>query len=276
MNFESFFRRATRIASEPDGRRPYPYQIAFAEETDLPDLLNVPTGVGKTATANLGWLYRRQCDASLRAKTPRRLVYCLPMRVLVEQTRDNAVAWLKQLGLFASEPGDTSPVEDWALGQHRIAVSVLMGGAERDELRDWALWPERDAILIGTQDMLLSRALNRGYAAGRARWPMEFALLNNDCLWVFDEVQLMSTGLATSLQLDAWRKSLRLRGEDGFRKTFEGTVARPCHSLWMSATLAKHWLVTAVDWKPRVTAAWQRKEEDDRAFAKRIVDRTDR
>ena len=34
---------------------------------------------------------------------------------------------------------------------------------------------------------------------------MHFGLLNNDCLWVFDEVQLMSTGFATSLQLQSWR-----------------------------------------------------------------------
>ena len=52
--------------------------------------------------------------------------------------------------------------------------------------------PERDAILIGTQDMLLSRALNRGYAASRFHWPIDFGLLNNDCLWVFDEPQLMA------------------------------------------------------------------------------------
>jgi len=32
--------------------------------------------------------------------------------------------------------------------------------------------------------MLLSRALNRGYASGRARWPVEFGLLNQDALWV--------------------------------------------------------------------------------------------
>ena len=42
--------------------------------------------------------------------------------------------------------------------------------------------------------MLLSRALNRGYAASRARWPVQFGLVNNDCCWVLDEVQLMGPG----------------------------------------------------------------------------------
>src|SRR5204863_6515372 len=124
-------------------------------------------------------------------------------------------------------------------GQNPIAVHLLLGGAERT---DWAQWPERDAILIGTQDMLLSRAMNRGYAAGRARWPLEFGLLNNDCFWVFDEIQIMDTGLASSLQLDAWRRCLRLRPARGaFHQKNEEHLARPCRSLWMSATMARHW-----------------------------------
>ncbi|MBI4230359.1 MAG: hypothetical protein HY608_05950 [Planctomycetes bacterium] len=43
---------------------------------------------------------------------------------------------------------------------------VSMGCEEAEE---WDIYPEREAILVGTQDMLLSRALNRGYAASRAR-----------------------------------------------------------------------------------------------------------
>jgi len=54
-----------------------------------------------------------------------------------------------------------------------------MGGTDSG---DWHLYPDENAVLIGTQDMLFSRALNRGYASPRARWPMEFGLLNQDCL----------------------------------------------------------------------------------------------
>ena len=60
-----------------------------------------------------------------------------------------------------------------------------------------------------TQDMPLSRALNRGYASGRARWPMKYTLVTQDCLWVMDEVQLMDVGLATSVQLQAFREQDR-------------------------------------------------------------------
>lgn len=171
MTFDEFFKEATKVE---DG--PYPFQRKFAEAEDLYQLVDVPTGLGKTAMAILGWLWRRfhAADAICEA-TPRRLVYCLPMRVLVEQTTGNARKWVANL----CKAGHL---------QKDVAVHVLMGGEEQT---DWAMWPEREAILIGTQDMLLSRALNRGYTASRARWPMEFGLLHNDCLWVFDEIQLI-------------------------------------------------------------------------------------
>jgi len=78
--------------------------------------------------------------------------------------------------------------------------------------------------------MLLSRALNRGYGMGRARWPMHFGLLNNDSLWVFDEVQLMGAGLPTTAQLTAFRARLG--------------SGSPTHSWWMSATSKPDWLRT--------------------------------
>jgi CRISPR-associated endonuclease/helicase Cas3 len=132
------------------------------------------------------------------------------MRVLVEQTEQVALQLAERIPQA-----------------HRPTIHVAMGGEDATE---WFLHPERPAIIIGTQDMLLSRALNRGYASARARWPMECGLLNQDALWVMDEVQLMDVGLATSAQLQAFR------GED------RGKQLRPCHTWWMSATLQPEWL----------------------------------
>jgi len=213
IDFKDFFRAATKTAQEPQGREPYPYQIAFATGDSLPELLNVPTGVGKTATALLGWLYRRRVHPNeyVRRTTPRRLVYCLPMRVLVEQTSECATAWIASSGLT-----------------EHVNVHLLMGGADATQ---WDEHPERDAILIGTQDMLLSRALNRGHAARRPRWPVEFELLHSDCLWVFDEVQLMGCGLATTAQLAAFANKM-------------WKPAMLTRFLWMSATLGDSFLQT--------------------------------
>ena len=184
--FVRWFRQAT-------DHEPYPFQIRFACEPTLPELADVPTGMGKTAMAVLGWLWRRRfAEETVRKATPRRLVYCLPMRVLVEQTVDEARKWIAEIE--KNYPKEMAQPPN---------VHILMGG---DLDNDWDAYPEGDAILIGTQDQLLSRALNRGYAMSRYRWPMHYALLNNDCLWIMDEVQLMGVGLTTTAQLQAFRE----------------------------------------------------------------------
>jgi CRISPR-associated endonuclease/helicase Cas3 len=142
------------------------------------------------------------------------------MRVLVEQTRDCCSSWLENLDMLAEDAPSRHPPD-------KVAVHVIMGG---DLEMDWDRWPERDQILIGTQDMLLSRAMNRGYSMSRYRWPVQFGLLNNDCLWVMDEVQLMGNGLATTAQIQAFRRLLR--------------VITPVQSIWMSATVLPQWLET--------------------------------
>ena len=109
----------------------------------------------------------------------------------------------------------------------RVGVVTLMGGEPRDQ---WYLHPEKPFIVVGTQDMLLSRALNRGYGNNPFMWPVEYGLLNNDCLWVMDEVQLMANGLATSTQLAGLRRKLETYG--------------PTQSIWMSATVRPDWLAT--------------------------------
>ena len=221
-NFDDFFRAAFA------GRDPFDYQKRLAEADLLPSLVNAPTGAGKTAAVLGAWLWRRLHDPR---GVGRRLVYCLPMRTLVEQTRGVAEQAIESLGLA-----------------ERFTVHTLMGGDIRDE---WDTQPEREYILIGTQDMLLSRALNRGYAMSQFRWPVHFGLLNNDCLWVFDEIQLMGDGLATTAQLAA------------FREKFETFGA--CHSLWMSATLDRKWLRT-IDFTPHVDGlALSQLDDADRA-----------
>lgn len=217
--YRPFFQHLAGLATEME---PHPWQQTLGEGRDCPNrLIRVPTGFGKTFGVLGAWVWNRVERAD--PAWPRRLVWCLPMRVLVEQVADEVRNALARSGGAAG----------------RVAVHTLMGGIDAT---DWHIAPEQDAVLIGTQDMLLSRALNRGYGAARARWPMDFGLLNQDCLWVMDEVQLMDVGLATSAQLQA------------FRDDDSGRALRACRTWWMSATLQPDWLTRSPDTQSMMAA----------------------
>lgn len=216
--FSDYF--ATLAATQHGGATSaHPWQIELAEVDQCTDrMIRVPTGMGKTLGVLSAWLWHRVERADER--WPRRLIWCLPMRVLVEQTEDEVRQALSRVGRLWDGNADHEGL---------VGVHVLMGGSDTG---DWHLHPEHCAVLVGTQDMLLSRAMNRGYASPRARWPMEFGLLNQDSLWVMDEVQLMDVGLATSGQLQAFRNEDKAAGK----------LSRPCNTWWMSATLQRDWL----------------------------------
>lgn len=198
-SYSEFFRRVC------EGRNPFPYQVRFHEDETTCKVVKIPTGLGKTDTVLAEWLRTRQTT---------RLVYCLPGRALTRQVTSVA----------RQRVGRVDP---------SIKVIELMGGSEDLDLR---LGPDEPAILVGTQDILISRALNRGYARSPFRWPIDFALLNSDAMWVYDEVQLLGDALATSTQLAAFRKEMHTFGE--------------MPSVWMSATFDESWLNT-VDFRKK-------------------------
>ncbi len=198
------------------GFPPYDWQHRLVAE-GLPETLEIPTGCGKTEGVFMAWAYRRRLhpDATVRSAMPRRLVMVLPQRSLVDQTLRRLIAWTDSAGW--NNPG----CDDY------LPVHVLMGG---ESVGRWQLAPHRDAVIVGTLDMVLSRTLNRGYAMNRFAWPVDFGLLNNDCHYVLDEVQLMGAAATTSRQLDAFRRDM-------------GT-AIDCSTTWMSATLDTKRLAT--------------------------------
>ena len=203
MNYTDFFRIATTNA-------PFGFQVRARDSESNTSVLRAPTGLGKTDTIQVSWLHRRVTKPET---TPRRLVWCLPGRALTEQVASVAEDRIQRLA-------------DAGLMQ-RIKVYRLMGGSEDNDAK---LRPDEEAMLVGTQDILLSRALNRGYARNPFRWPIDFALLNNDCFWVMDEVQLLGDGLATSTQLAAFREKFGVFG-----------VVPSC---WISATVDPAWMET--------------------------------
>ncbi len=216
MNYDEFFAALT-------DRSAFPYQTRLAAG-DWPEVVDVPTGLGKTNAILVAWLYRLlEGDAA----TGRRLVYCLPMRVLVEQTYRVASELVGRAAKLFEARGLGAP-----------SVHAMLGGFVDDS---WEMKPDAPAVLVGTQDMLLSRALARGYGMSRYKWPIHFGLLHNDCLWVLDETQLMGVGVETSAQLEAFRRRLGAHG--------------PAQTVWMSATVG-HAQLETVD-HPRPQAGWR-------------------
>lgn len=137
MNYTSTF---TSLTSHPE---PHPWQQELASETVCRSrIVRVPTGLGKTEGVITTWAWHRLVREGGDHAWPRRLVWCLPMRVLVEQTIAVADAIASRM------PEGVRPL-----------ILPIMGGEDAGE---WFLHPERPAILVGTQDMLLSRTLNRG------------------------------------------------------------------------------------------------------------------
>lgn len=224
--FRDWFKQTT-------GHPPHDWQEKLATAPKCRNrCIRIPTGLGKSLAVVAAWAWHRLVRRD--EGWPLRLVIVLPMRVLVEQTEQTVRGLLDGLGLLWDSSGDH-------IG--KVGVHLLMGGESPE---DWHLFPEFPAVLIGTQDMLLSRAMNRGYGASRARWPVEFGLLNEDALWVVDEVQLMDVGLATSAQLQTFRDQDCCKG------------FRPCFTWWMSATLQPNWLRTVDTDTPASYPEWIR------------------
>ena len=88
----------------------------------------------------------------------------------------------------------------------------------------------KPAIVAGTVDSLVSKALNRGYGIARAIFPVDYALVTNGAHWIIDEIQLCPEAATTLRQLA------------GFAARF-GT-AEPFGLTCMSATIPKRLLET--------------------------------
>lgn len=83
MTFDEFFKTAT------GGNAPHQWQAELGSDAVCRNrLIRIPTGMGKTLGVLLAWLHQRHRESE--SKWPRRLVWCLPMRTLVEQTAREA------------------------------------------------------------------------------------------------------------------------------------------------------------------------------------------
>lgn len=165
-----------------DGESPFPWQedlLARMLEGGIPEVVDIPTGLGKTSVMAI-WLVARACGA----KVPRRLVYVVDRRAVVDQATDVA------LGLREFVNGDLEIKRALGLSDnHSLPISTLRG--QHVDNRAWLDDPSSPAIIVGTVDMVGSRLLFSGYGVSSKMRPYHAGLLGADTLVVLDEAHLV-------------------------------------------------------------------------------------
>jgi CRISPR-associated endonuclease/helicase Cas3 len=180
------------------GFTPLSWQEALYERfisDDIPASCNLPTGLGKTSVLVI-WLIALTKRPDL---IPRRLVYVVNRRTVVDQTTDE----IEKLRVRLKYP-DRYPEHADALRVIRedlsklcssscevpLAISTLRG--QFADNREWSADPSGPAIICGTVDMIGSRLLFSGYGVGFKGKPLHAGFLGQDVLLVHDEAHLES------------------------------------------------------------------------------------
>jgi CRISPR-associated endonuclease/helicase Cas3 len=146
----------------------------------LPAAVDVPTGLGKTAIIAL-WLIARAHGARL----PRRLVYVVDRRAVVDQATEFVVKMREAL----EAPEGASIKTALGLTGRALPISTLRG--QHADNREWLEDPSLPAIVVGTVDMIGSRLLFEGYGVSRKMRPYHAGLLGADALVALDEAHLV-------------------------------------------------------------------------------------
>lgn len=205
MNHE--FPESFAALTEESGRRlkPFRWQQRLYEKLlrgEMPGAVDIPTGLGKTAVMAL-WLIA----LANGAKLPRRLVYIVDRRAVVDQ----ATRFAEQLRRNLSS--DLAASLGLRHGDERLPISTLRGGLADN--RDWLEDPSKPAVIVGTIDMIGSRLLFEGYGVSRRMRPYHAGLLGVDALFLLDEAHLCPPFEAMLRKIEKERDGA-LGAESGF------------------------------------------------------------
>ena len=185
VDFKETFCRIT-------GHSPYPWQDRLYSRLikgDVPDVLDIPTGLGKTSVILIWLIALSHASSSDHAvRVPRRLLYIVDRRVIVDQASE-LVGKIKRV--IDGMNGTDSPV----LTPY---ISTFRGGGGSADSRDWMRHPDKPSIVIGTVDMVGSRLFFSGYGLGGKIRPFYAGLMGQDSLIILDETHL-SPALKRSL-----------------------------------------------------------------------------
>src|SRR5262249_18661827 len=161
------------------GNAPFPWQIDLFENWfalgKFPDSCNLPTGLGKTSVIAI-WLLALMDHPD---KMPRRLVYVVNRRTVVDQTTDEVVRIRENL---------TTKLKQRPDHVRELKISTVRGQFAAN--REWSTDPSLPAVICSTVDMIGSRLLFSGYGVGFKTKPLHAGFLGQDVLVVHDEAHL--------------------------------------------------------------------------------------
>lgn len=196
------------------GYQPFRWQVRLYNEhfsqASLPEALDLPTGLGKTSVMVIWYLALKH-----HGKIPRRLVYVVDRRAVVDQATTEAEKLRNHLQASSHH-------------QDNLRISTLRG--QHLDNRRWLECPSEPAIIVGTVDMIGSRLLFSGYGVSRKMRPYHAGLLGVDTLLILDEAHLVPAfeSLLTTLNHEAHRF--------GPRRNEDQQILPPFHLLALSAT----------------------------------------
>ena len=200
-DFAAFFRAV-------HGHDPFPWQRRLVEqlarENRWPDVLDLPTGTGKTAALDVAVFHLAlQADRKERCAALR-IILVVDRRLVVDDAdrRARKIACALRDPARCSEAG-RGVVSEVGQRLQRLAgagapplvAERLRGGAPLEH--DWARTPTQPTILCSTVDQVGSRLLFRGYGVSNRMKPVHAGLLGEDSLILLDEAHLSEPFLQT-------------------------------------------------------------------------------
>lgn len=208
------------------GDPPFPWQDDLVRqvlaERAWPQLVDVPTGLGKTALLDIAVFVAAATAGEIGADRlgRRRVFFVVDRRIVVDEAYDRAVVLSEALdrafesaqdtavrrvaqGLRALAPtaghGLTLPPCGAEEGARRsrtvLPVTRMRGGVSWDS--SWLDRPDLPGVVVGTVDQVGSRLLFRGYGVSDRRKPIDAALVGTDSLLLVDEAHLAEVMVST-------------------------------------------------------------------------------
>jgi CRISPR-associated endonuclease/helicase Cas3 len=201
------------------GKRPFAWQQRLLEqviaEKTWPDVLDLPTGVGKTTCIDIA-VFALALDAANPPGDrwcPRRIAIVVDRRIVVDQVAERGRTIMQALMTshnsivleVASRLRSLTRNRDEPLG-----VFALRGGIPKDD--GWARTPDQPIVIASTVDQIGSRILIQGYGVSQGMKPVHAGLLANDTLLLLDEVHLSEPFRQTLDQLKRLRTRFSQKG----------------------------------------------------------------